>query len=109
PTGLVETDQRGAPRPQGAQFDIGAFEFGSSPPTPTGTPTALPTATNTPTDTPTPSATPSATPTDTPTETPTPTATTTLPIVTNTNDSGPGSLRQVIAEAAPSETITFSP
>ena len=27
------------------------------------------------------------------------------PTVTNTNDSGPGSLRQAIAEAAPGETI----
>lgn len=109
PTGLVETDQRGAPRPQGARFDIGAFEFGSTPPTPTGTPTALPTATDIPSHTPTASPTPSQTPTDVPTETPLPTATTALPIVTNTNDSGPGSLRQVIADAAPNETITFSP
>ena len=29
-------------------------------------------------------------------------------VVTNTNDSGPGSLRQVIADAASGETITFS-
>src|SRR5690606_10017977 len=72
PTGLVETDQRGAPRPQGAKFDIGAFEFGSIPPTPTVTPTALPTATDTPSNTPTPSPTPSETPTDVPTETPLP-------------------------------------
>lgn len=29
-------------------------------------------------------------------------------VVTNTNDSGPGSLRQTIAEAAPGDTITFA-
>ncbi len=30
-------------------------------------------------------------------------------LVTNTNDSGPGSLRQTIAAAAPGDTITFAP
>lgn len=40
-----------------------------------------------------------------PTPTPTPIAT---EVVTNTNDSGPGSLRRAISDAAPGETITFA-
>lgn len=63
---LVDSlDQRGIARPQGAQCDIGAYEFVDS-----STPTATPTQTNTPTPTAT------ATETPTPTITPTPTATT---------------------------------
>jgi CSLREA domain-containing protein len=68
------SDQRGFSRPidsaaisnTGDGSDIGAFEFGSSAPTPTPTPTATPT----PTHTPKPTATPTATPTPTPTPTP---------------------------------------
>lgn len=69
-------------------------------PTPTVTATATPTATGSPTPTPT------VTATSTPTITPTP-----LPslFVTNTNDSGPGSLRQVIAEARDGDKIQFDP
>jgi hypothetical protein len=64
-------DQRGAERPFngdgiGASLcDIGSFEYGAAPPTPTPTPTPEPT--------PTPTAEPTAEPTDTPTPTPTPT------------------------------------
>ncbi len=36
------TDQRFAPRPVGAQCDVGSFEFGGSPPTPTAAPTPTP-------------------------------------------------------------------
>ncbi len=36
-------DQRGVPRPQGPACDIGAYEAGGTPPTPTATPTATPT------------------------------------------------------------------
>ena len=43
----------------------------------------------------------------TPTPTPTPTATPTF-WVTNTNDSGPGSLRQALAEAIDGDTINFA-
>jgi len=57
----IPTDQRGVPRPQGAGCDIGAFEFGATPP-PTPTPTSTPV--------PTPTATPTATPTPTPTAEP---------------------------------------
>jgi predicted outer membrane repeat protein len=45
------TDQRGVSRPQGAAFDIGAFEL--EPIVPTSTPANTPTATGTPTNTPT--------------------------------------------------------
>jgi hypothetical protein len=45
------TDQRGVSRPQGAAFDIGAFEL--EPIVPTSTPANTPTATATPTNTPT--------------------------------------------------------
>jgi Right handed beta helix region/Protein of unknown function (DUF1565) len=63
------TDFAGNLRPQGAGYDTGSYEYGSSSPTPTPTPTpATPTPTPaTPTSTPT-----SATPTPTP-ATPTPT------------------------------------
>ncbi len=40
------TDQRGVPRPQGPACDIGAYEAGGTPPTPTATPTAPPTSDN---------------------------------------------------------------
>lgn len=61
----------------------------------------------------TPTATPTSAPTNTPTPAPTytPTETLSIPsgIVVNTNDSGPGSLRQAIADASPGNTITFDP
>lgn len=76
--------------------------------TPTPTPTVTPSLTPTPTLTPT--ATPTATPT--PGASPTPTGTPTAPplpirTVTTTLDSGPGSLRQTIAEAASGDLIDF--
>jgi parallel beta-helix repeat protein len=46
---LVTTDINGASRPQGTAYDIGAYEFGGSSPTPTATPTPPPTSTPTPT------------------------------------------------------------
>jgi hypothetical protein len=85
-------------------------------PTPTSTrtpqPTVTPTITATPTPTPTITATPTPTPTptNTPTTTPTPTPTPDPCIVTNANDSGTGSLRQVLADAGINgcTTITFA-
>jgi CSLREA domain-containing protein len=83
--GILTTDQRGFPRPIGRRCDIGAYEFGSAPPTPTPTktrtPTKTPTRTSTPTRTPTaipPTPTRSATPVP-PTPTRTPTRTPTAP------------------------------
>ena len=55
-----------------------------------------------------PTPTPSPTPTATPTPTPTPTSTPTVITVTNTNDNGPGSLRQVLADAIDGDTINFA-
>ncbi|HET9493032.1 MAG TPA: S-layer homology domain-containing protein [Chloroflexia bacterium] len=82
-------------------------------PTNTSTLTATPTRTATSTVTPIPTATPTNTLTPTRTATPTNTSTATPVsfVVTNTNDSGPGSLRQAIlnANSAPgTETITFA-
>ena len=85
-SGTLTTDQRGYPRAVDGDIngsaicDIGAFEYGASPPaTPTPTPTPTPSPTPTPTATPTPTVTPSASPTPTPTPTasPTPTSTST--------------------------------
>ncbi len=75
------TDQRGVARPQGAHCDVGAYEYADIPVT--------------------------VTPSVTPTITPTPTYT--APVVTNTNDSGAGSLRQAINDARPEDRITFNP
>ena len=50
--------------------------------------------------------TPCPTPTATPTPTPTPAGAIT---VTSTNDSGPGSLRQALADANDGDTINFDP
>ncbi|MFN0279865.1 MAG: cohesin domain-containing protein [Pyrinomonadaceae bacterium] len=80
----------------------------------TNTPTLTPTntSTNTPTDTPTNTATPTFTPTFTPTNTPTSTPTpASCTVVTNTNDSGSGSLRNAITCANTTggvDTISFS-
>ena len=61
----------------------------------------------------TPTATPTSLPTSTPTLAPTytPTATPVIPsgVVVSTNDNGPGSLRQAIANALSGDTITFDP
>src|SRR6187399_3287959 len=88
----------------------------------TDTPASTETPTETPTTTPTrtPTSTPTRTPTVTPTHTPvcavyTPTRTSTPPIVVTPHatvvstdaDSGPGSLRDVIQNAKPSDTISF--
>ncbi len=58
---LITEDQRGMPRPQGSQCDIGAFEYEEASPTPTPTPTSTPSLT--PTPSPTPTMTPYPTPT----------------------------------------------
>ena len=97
-----ETDQRGIIRPRGLRCDIGAFESDMSGPTNTPTRTASSTITRTPTRTGTP----------TRTSTPTPTVTNTLQpwiVVMNTADSGPGSLRQAVADVSDGGTITFDP
>jgi parallel beta-helix repeat protein len=91
-------------------------------PTPTQTPyrspTKTPTVTQTGTITPTRTTTPTRTVTLTRTITPTPTVTLTPTItntlqpwivVTNTADSGPGSLRQAVADVTDGGTITFDP
>lgn len=62
----VAEDKDGVTRPSGAGFDIGAYEFVATTPTPTITPT--PTQTPTPTVTMTPEATPSPGPTPAPDE-----------------------------------------
>ncbi len=78
-------DKDGNARPQGAGYDIGAYEATGQDPTPTATPTA------TPTDAPTEMSTPTPAPTDTPLPAPLPTATssstpmpTDAPTATNT-------------------------
>jgi predicted outer membrane repeat protein len=86
-------------------------------PTPTETPTGTmptPTDTPTPTETHTPSITRTATNTPTPSNTRTQTGTATNTqsaslVVVNTNDSGPGSLRQAVADIASGGLITFDP
>jgi hypothetical protein len=80
--------------------------------TPTSVPTSTPTETPTATQTLTPvCAPPTATPTHTLTRTPDLTASPTphSTMVTNTDDSGPGSLRDVVQAAESGETITFDP
>jgi predicted outer membrane repeat protein len=87
-------------------------------PTPTTTDTRTPTDTATPTVTETLTRTPTRTPTrtytltETPTLTPTVTSTNTPSpwiVVLNTTDSGPGSLRQAIADVTSGGLITFDP
>jgi alpha-tubulin suppressor-like RCC1 family protein len=102
------TDQRGVSRPLGLRCDIGAFESAQSGPTDTPTQTATPTLSRTPTRT----GSPTRTSTPTPTVTLTPTVTNTQSasiVVTNTADSGPGSLRQAVADISAGGTITFNP
>jgi hypothetical protein len=60
--GCPATDQRGAPRPVGAACDVGAVEYGSTPPTPIPSPSPTPSPTHSASPTPSPSPTPSATP-----------------------------------------------
>lgn len=107
-------------RAQGAQRSQGLGlldEFTETPtetPSPTGTmtetatPSSTSTATNsvTPTMTRTASITPTASKTPTATITPTPRP---ISIVMNDYDSGPGSLRQVVASAVPGSVIIFDP
>ncbi len=70
------------------------------PPTPTRAPTFTPTASLSPTIT--------LTPTTSLTRTPSPT-TVSLALVTNTNDGGPGSLRQALLDVAWDGTVAFDP
>jgi hypothetical protein len=76
---VLSSDQRGAPRPQGAGCDSGAFEYNSVVPSPTRTPTITqtPSLTHTLTQTASQTATPTYTATHTPTasQTPSPTHT----------------------------------
>lgn len=67
----LAADQRGGARSVGGRCDIGAYEFGAAPPTPTPGPTAPPTAF--------PTSTPSPTPELSPTLSPSPAATTPPP------------------------------
>ena len=100
--GVVDSDQRGAPRPWGAACDVGAYEAGATPPTPTRTATATARATSTPTKTPTQTATATASPTPTPTPTPTATASaTSTPTKTPT--------QTATATASPTPTPTLTP
>lgn len=61
-TGAPSTDYDGNPRPFGVGYDIGAYEYIVSIPTPTSSPTDTPTSTPTPTPTHTPTPTPTPTP-----------------------------------------------
>jgi predicted outer membrane repeat protein len=97
------TDQRGVARPQGLHCDIGAFETSADGSTVTPSGTATPTATATLTITRT------ATPTRTITATRTATNTLVPIIVINNTDSGPGSLRQAVADIESGGIITFDP
>ncbi len=102
----LTTDQRGYVRPVNGRCDMGAFEFGSAPPTPTPTPTRTPTrtftATSTPTRTPTPTQTAAAaTPTRTFTRTPTRTPTAATPTATPT--------RTLTRTPTPTPTLTRTP
>jgi LPXTG-motif cell wall-anchored protein len=68
---LAQTDQRGAGRPFGAGYDVGAFEIGETPePTPSETPEPTPSETSEPTPSETPEPTPSETSEPTPSESP---------------------------------------
>jgi CSLREA domain-containing protein len=120
-------DQRGAARPDPEDTgtpacDVGAFESGGIPPTPTATASATPTATATQTATPTSTPTVTATATITPTATPTPTATqtatptatatatqTATPTSTATATATPTTTPTPTATLTPTATVTSTP
>lgn len=91
-------DQRGSLR--NGRCDIGSFEFGSTPPTPTPTTTATPTVTATPTNTATPTS------TKTPTRTPLPSAT---PTRTLTPVNLPTRTATATATSSPTPSATLTP
>jgi hypothetical protein len=104
---LVPDDFDGIPRPQGAGYDVGAFEFTGSP-VPTPLPTSTPLPTNTPTSTPT--NTPTATSTPVPTNTLTPTATRTpRPTGTPTPTPTPTATQTATETPLPTHTPTETP
>jgi hypothetical protein len=112
----VQNDFAGVSRPQGAGFDIGAFEYEASSltptpvasATPTNTPTAIPT--NTPLSTPSPTPAPAETlaPSPTPNRSSTPTPT---PSITSspTPTPKPSSTASPTASQEPTHTSTLSP
>jgi hypothetical protein len=109
----VTEDLLSVSRPQGAAYDIGAYEYPTGS-LPTATPTTPPTATATPSPTSTPTTAPMATPTSSPTATQTiaPTATvTSTPTSTSTTapTATPTSSPTATQTMAPTATATSTP
>lgn len=99
---VLSSDQRGAPRPQGAGCDSGAFEYNSVVPSPTQIPSAS--QTSSPTHTASPTATQTASPTRTATHTPTASQT---PSPTHTASQTPSPTHT--ASQTPSATASKTP